>query len=238
MSTRYGRTPGGYIWALVEPLAAIIVLSFGFSLLLRSPSLGHSFLLFYASGYLVLTLYRGVATTVARALFFSKPLLVYPSVTWMDAVLARLFLNTLTSSLVAYLLLTGILLFTDTRIIIDTAPMIEAMAMAALLGFGIGTLNCALFGLFPIWETIWGIVTRPLFLASGIIYIYEDLPTVAQDILWWNPLIHLTGLMRTGLYPSYHPEYITPFYVIGFALVPLAFGVMLLRRYHKDILNH
>lgn len=45
MSTRYGRTPGGYVWMIVEPMAGIMLLAVGFSLLLRSPSLGISFLL-------------------------------------------------------------------------------------------------------------------------------------------------------------------------------------------------
>ena len=37
MSTRYGRTPGGYIWSLLEPIAAILFLSLGFSLVIRTP---------------------------------------------------------------------------------------------------------------------------------------------------------------------------------------------------------
>ncbi|WP_311200115.1 hypothetical protein [Phaeobacter inhibens] len=43
MSTRYGRTPGGYLWGILEPLAAILFLSLGFSLVIRTPSLGTSF---------------------------------------------------------------------------------------------------------------------------------------------------------------------------------------------------
>lgn len=237
MSTRYGRTPGGYVWAILEPLGAILILSIGFSLLLRSPSLGNSFLLFYASSYLVLSLYQNLANTIARSLLFSKALLVYPSVTWCDAVLARFLLNTLTNMMVTFLLLSVILALIDTRIILDVVPMVLAMSLTALLGLAIGTLNCAIFGLYPAWEAFWSIVTRPLFLASGIFYIYEDLPILAQDILWWNPLIHLTGLMRTGVYPSYRPDYLNITYVVAFSLVPLALGLMLLRRHHKTILN-
>ena len=237
MSTRYGRTPGGYIWAVFEPLGAIVILSIGFSLLLRAPSLGSSFLLFYASAYLVLSLYQNVATMVSRSLKFSKPLLVYPRVTWIDAILARFLLNTLTGVMVAYLLLTGILFVIDTRMVIDVVPMAQALAQAAFLGLGVGTLNCALFGLYPAWESIWSIATRPLFLASGIFYIYDELPVLAQEILWWNPLIHLTGLMRTGLYVTYRPDHLSMVYVTAFSALTLALGLVLLRRYHKDILN-
>ena len=237
MSTRYGRTPGGYVWAVLEPLGAILILSIGFSLLLRSPSLGNSFILFYASGYLVLSLYQQVSLTVARSLFFSRSLLKYPSVTWCDAILARFLLNTLTNVMVCFVLLSAIILLIDTRIFFDVVPMVVAMSLSALLGLGVGTLNCVIFGLFPAWENFWNIATRPLFLASGIFYIYEDLPTLAQDILWWNPLMHLTGLMRTGLYVTYRPDYLSITYVLVFSMVPLTLGLLFLRRYHTDILN-
>jgi len=237
MATRYGRSPGGYVWALVEPMGVILILAFGFSLLLNSPSLGNSFVLFYATGYLPFSLYQTVSLMVSRSLRFSKPLLFYPSVTWVDAILARFALNTLTDVMAAYLLLTGILAFTDTRIVLDLRPIVEAMALAAVLGLGVGTINCLLMGVFPVWETVWSIVTRPLFLASGIFFIYEDMPQVAQDILWFNPLLHITGIMRTGFYPMYAPQYVSLLFVLFVALVTLSMGLLLLRRYHKDILN-
>ena len=237
MSTKYGRTPGGYIWAIVEPLAAILVLSIGFSLVLRTPSLGTSFLLFYATGYLPFNLYLAVSNTVARAIWFSKPLLKYPAVTWVDAVLARFFLNSLTSILVTILLVTGILVVIDSRTALDLIPVIEAMALSMALAIGVGVMNCAVSGLYPIWDVAWAIITRPLFLASGIIYLYDDLPQLAQDILWYNPLIHIVGLMRVGFYPTYTAPYVSVVFVLGVSLVLLAMGLVLLGRYHRDILN-
>ena len=237
MSTRYGRSPGGYLWAVLEPLGAIVLLAVGFSLLIRTPSLGTSFILFYATGYLPFNLYQVNSVMVARSLTFSRALLFYPAVTWADAVLARFLLNTLTGVMVAYLLLALILNLIDTRIVLDIQPILSAMGLAAVLGLGVGALNCVLNGLFPAWELIWSIATRPLFLASGVIFIYEDLPQTAQTFLWYNPLMHVTGLMRQGFYPMYAPDYVTPIYVVIWALVPLAMGLLLLQRHHRDILN-
>lgn len=237
MSTRYGKTPGGYIWAVLEPLGAILILAFGFSLLLRSPSLGTSFILFYASGYLPFNLYQQVSLVVARAINFSRALLYYPSVTWVDAILARFVLNTLTGMMVTYILLFAILGLTDTRVVLDVVPIIAALVLAAFLGLGIGTLNCLLGGLFPTWDIIWSIASRPLFLASGILFTYEDLPNSVQSVLYYNPLIHITGLMRSGLYPMYNPQYVSPVYVIAISTVTLGLGVLLLARHHKTILN-
>ena len=84
---------------------------------------------------------------------------------------------------------------------------------------------------------IWGIITRPLFLASGIFFIYDDLPKAVQDILWYNPLMQVVGVMRQGFYPTYKGEYISLVFILGIALTFLFLGVLLLGRYHRDILN-
>ena len=236
MTTRYGRSPGGYLWALIEPLGVIVILAFGFSLLLRAPALGSSFILFYATGYLPFSLYQSTSELVARAIRFSKPLLAYPRVSWIDAILARLVLNTLTGLLVAYILLAVIMGVSETRTVLRIEPILAAMGLSVLLGLAVGTTNCLLMGLFPVWERIWGIVNRPLFLASGVIFLYEDVPRVAQDYLWFNPLMHVVGLMRTGFYPLYSPSYVSVVYVLGVTVVPLAFSLLLLRRYHTDII--
>lgn len=146
MSTRYGRTPGGYFWMVAEPMAAILFLSVGFSLVMRSPSLGTSFLLFYATGYLPFNLYSTVSSNAARALTYSKPLLRYPAVTWIDAVLARFVLNALTGILTATLLLSLVLAVVDSRAQIDMGPIVEATLLALVLGLGLGMMNCALNG--------------------------------------------------------------------------------------------
>lgn len=237
MSTRYGRTPGGFLWSILEPLAAVLFLSVGFSLVLRSPDLGTSFLLFFATGYMPFDTYQAISNTTARALGFSKPLLKYPSVTWIDAILARFILNSLTSIVITILLIGGILIAIDSRTAIDMAPAIEAIALAMLLGLGVGTINCVLSGLFPLWAIIWSVITRPLFLASGIFFLYDTMPPLAQKILWYNPLIHIVGLMRTAFYPTYTAAYINVTFVILVALTLLTFGLILMGRFHRVILN-
>ncbi len=237
MSTRYGRTPGGYLWAILEPLAAILVLSLAFSLVMRTPPIGTTFILFYATGFLPFNLYQVLSNTIAKAIMFSKPLLKYPAVTWVDAVLARFLLNSLTSILITILLLTGILVVIESRTVLDFPPIAVAMSLAMALGLGVGVLNCALSGLFPIWDMVWSIITRPLFIASGVIFLYDALPPLAREILWYNPLVHVIGLMRTGFYSTYSASYVNVTFVLGVSLACLVMGLILLGRYHRDILN-
>lgn len=235
MSTTYGRSPGGYIWAIMDPVAAVVLLSFGFALLLRAPSLGTSFLLFYATGYLPFNLYSVVTNATSRSIRFSRELLAYPSVTFVHALLGRFILNSLTQLVVFMVVITCILAIIDTTAVLDFPQILYALILACMLGLGLGTLNAFLFEWFPAWMQVWSIVSRPLFLASGIFYIYEDLPRAAQDLLWYNPLLHITGVMRAGFYPSYHADYSSSLFVWAIALVALAFGLMLLRKHYRSL---
>ena len=107
---------------------------------------------------------------MATALLFSRSLLAYPAVTFADAILARFLLNTATQVLVAYLVFGGILALFETRTVLSPGPIAASFALVAALALGVGTLNCWLLTRFPAWQTIWSILTRPLFLVSGVFF--------------------------------------------------------------------
>jgi capsular polysaccharide transport system permease protein len=98
-------------------------------------------------------------------------------------------------------------------------------------------MNCLLIGLMPLWQRVWSIAMRPMFLISGVFFTYQSVPLPWREILWWNPLIHVTGLVRRGLYPGYDAAYASPIYVMALGLgVALLAGVGLMR-WHRDILS-
>ncbi|SFQ56006.1 capsular polysaccharide transport system permease protein [Donghicola eburneus] len=237
MSTRYGRTPGGYIWSLLEPIAAILFLSLGFSLVIRTPPLGTSFLLFYTTGFLPFNMYNNISNTTARAINYSKALLKFPAVTWLDAIFARLLLNSLTNVLIMVLLIGSVYFIVDARSTVDVPLALLAVALSIFVGFAVGTVNCVLLGLFPLWELAWSIITRPLFIASGVLFLYRDLPEGAQQILWFNPIMQITGMMRAAFYSTYDASYASVSYILGVSLALLTLGLILMGRYHQDILN-
>ena len=237
MATTYGRSPGGYLWALIEPVAGIALLSVIFSSGFQSPSLGVSFPVFYATGLIPFLLFTDVSGKVALSLLYSKPLLAYPAVTYIDAILARFTVNVLTQIAVACVVFTGILLIFDTRLNPDYAHIAEAMASTALLALGVGCLNAFLFTAVPIWQRAWVILTRPLFIVSGIFFTLETVPRPYSDMLWYNPLIHTVGMMRQGFYNGYQADYVSRNFVVLLALGLLALGLIFLRRFHRDLIN-
>ncbi|NRB00975.1 MAG: ABC transporter permease [Rhodobacteraceae bacterium] len=236
MSTTYGRSPGGFIWSVAEPVAIIALLSVAFSIAFRSPPLGQSFAVFYASGLLPFTLFLDVSQKISLALNFNKQLLSYPAVTFVDALLARFFLNVFVHVMIGIIVFSGLILFWEPRLSVDIVAMSKAYLMAAAVAMGVGTLNCYLFMVFPLWQNMWRIVTRPLFILSGIFFLYEFVPEEFQIFFWINPLVHVTAQARTAIYPVYDGTFITPEYVWSIALVTFCLGLLLLRRDYRSLL--
>jgi capsular polysaccharide transport system permease protein len=237
MSTQFGRSAGGYLWALLEPLGGITLLSVAFGLALRAPPMGTSFVLFYATGIVPFTMFNTMSRAVSTAIASNRGLLTYPVVTLLDAVIAKFILNLLTQLAVAVLLFLGILLFYGLHINLDLGAASGSLALAALLGLGIGTLNCVLFGFFPTWRNVWSVLTRPLLILSGVLFNYESMPPHFQHVLWWNPLVHVVALMRAGFYSTYQPHFVDYPYVFAIALSTFAVGAYLLRRHASALLE-
>lgn len=237
MATSYGRSPGGYLWAVLEPVLGIALLTLIFSAGFRAPAIGISFPLFYATGILPMLLFTEMAGKVALSLLFSKPLLAYPAVTYVDALIARFLVNLMAQIMVFYVVFTGILLLFETRVTPDFGRVVEGVALTALLALGVGVMNCFLFTIFPIWQRIWSILMRPLFIISCVFFLFETVPQPYQDLLWYNPLIHLVGILRNGFYGSYEAAYVSELYVIGLSLGLTTAGLVFLRRYHRDLIH-
>lgn len=210
----------------------VAIFSMGFS----SPPLGSNFAIFYATGFMPFMLFMDVSGKLSQALNYSRPFLVYPRITFLDAIIARFILNFLTQLLVGYILIAGILVLFETRTTLDMDRIFLSYGMAGAFGFGIGVMNCFLMSRMPIWQQIWSIVTRPLIFVSGVLFMYDGIPDPYQSYLWFNPLVHITGEMRAAFYVSYGADYVEPIYVFSVSLVLTLFGLLFLRRYHRDII--
>ncbi|MEM9966713.1 MAG: ABC transporter permease [Pseudomonadota bacterium] len=237
MSTTYGRSPGGYLWAILEPAAGIALLTLIFSIGFRAPPLGTNFALFYAAGILPLLMYTDISNKLAQTIQFNRALLSYPRITFLDALLARLLLAMLTQVVVHLLLVSLIFVVLQPTTTLDYGKIAQAYILTVMLGAGVGTLNSFLTLAYPIWHTAWSILNRPLFLISCVFFIFESVPYPYADYLWFNPLVHIAGLMRDGYYPFYQPTYVSVIYPIGLSAIFCMTGLFLLNRYHRDILE-
>ncbi|GGL78933.1 ABC transporter permease [Wenxinia marina] len=238
MVSSYGRSPGGYAWLIIEPVLGILFITAFFMLVgLRTPALGTNFGMFMATGMLPFTMFTDLSNKTAQSINYSRALLAYPRVTYIDAILARTGLAVLTNLLVTFLLLTGIRMIWETRTVVVIEPILLSLTMAVALGVGMGLLNCFLFTRFQIWQRVWSIATRPLFFISGILILYESIPAPWNGYFIYNPLIHVTASMRAGFYVGYEATYVDPGYVFLVSGILGLWGLLMLHRFHRDLLE-
>lgn len=239
VSTKYGRSFGGYFWAVGEPLGMIFIMSFAWAFMSRSPDLGQSFVVFFATGFLSFNFYRNTSAALFTVVRNNSNLLKYPNVNIWDAIVARLTLQTLTNCLVAVLILGLAVSITGERISPDVTKIAPALAVATILALGVGTTNAVLFHIVPTWERIFKIINRPLFIISGVLYIPENklVAGPAMDLLALNPVVHIVASFREGIYPVYHARLNQLEYPLAVGLVALFFGLLLLRRFDERLLE-
>lgn len=238
VSTTFGRSSLGYLWAVLEPIGIIVMFTVAFSIIFREPPLGDSFPLFYATGYIPFGMYNSAQSKISTCITQNKALLFYPVVTHTDVVLGRFTLITLTEFTVAFIVFSGLSIYSNINYVASFAHIFMALGLAVVLGTSVGLMNATLFEIFPSWRSIWKILTRPMFFISAVFYVFEALPSDFQAILWWNPLVHIIGTLRVGFYPEYEGAYISWLYVIALSLILTAIGLVNLRTSNKFIINN
>lgn len=227
MSARFGSKPGGYAWAVIDPAGHIAFMSLIFMAITHTPALGKSFPLFFATGYLAFQFYAAMAAFLNGAIKANRTLLSYPNVAPIDTIVARYILQSGTTSVVSFCVLGVILLTVDQPVTLNWPAIIEAAFAATLLALGVGIFNNVVCLRSPLYEQVFGIISRPLFLVSGVFFLPDALPGPFREIVLYNPLVHVVMLFRTGFYPEYRALDMDMFYLYSFAFTIMFVGLFL-----------
>lgn len=227
LNARYGNKPGGYLWAFVDPVVYIMLLTFLREALSRTPPMGDSVAIFIASGYLGYFCFHSMAPYIAQSVRGNRNLLSYPAIAPFDAVTARFILQVLTITGVA------ICIFSISTLDAIRLPhfnfhiMIQAGLVAAIFGLGVGMANIALFSRWPLYEKAFGMAMRPMFMLSGVFIIPEEIPQPFQHYMMYNPIVHFVMWFRAGVYADYRAMLLDRSYAIDSAAVAVLIGLVL-----------
>lgn len=227
---QYGATKLGYLWALILPMAQIVIFTGIFWSIGRADIFGSdlgSIATFITTGLLSFTLFTNISNRVMNSNTANKALFGYPLVMPLDAMLARFVLSatTTTSSFAFTLLLLYQFNYWEPRLD-SLLSLIAAISITALLGFGIGLVNSYLVLLFPSYSKTYSIITRPLLFMSGVFYLASDqFPPMILDILYYNPLLHCTEWVRTAFYKEWDSNFIDFNYLLSVVLIVVSVGL-------------
>jgi len=234
--TRFGKNKLGYLWAFIEPMAYVTIF-----ILIREKAgtavpFGSNLYLFILTGILVYRIFISIAGRANGSISSNQALLTYPLVKPVDTIVARIILESLTMILVLTVFFTILEIYSDYSLINYPSILIEAVAVLVLLSSGVGFFNAVFCMIFPAWERVWGLMTLPLLIMSGVFYVPKSMPPLVQQIISWNPLTHCVEWFRYGAYLDYDPA-LDRSYVIWFGITALTLGFLLEKIFRNGLVR-
>jgi capsular polysaccharide transport system permease protein len=230
LENRFGRYALGYLWAPLEPLLFVIVLSLVRGRFAAGDIGGISPVVFFATGVLAYIFFRQVPLTSLSCVESNQGLFNYQRVKPADIFVARFILESLIIIFVALLLFPILLNVGQEFMIHDPLRLFAVLATFLMFVAGLG-LACTALG--PLWiesKKVLPLFIRPLFFLSGVFFPLVSVPVGLRGYLTWNPLLHALELIRDAAFVGYNlaPEISFPF-LFWCAIISFALGLSIYR---------
>lgn len=226
MHTRFGKLNIGYIWAIAEPAAQVVLLTFVFGIAggLLMPDV--AFPVFVLTGVLPYGFFRTIIAQSMAAIDANRGLFGYRQVKPFDAFVARALLE-IVIHFVTFLVLIGVIwwLGFDIRIH-DPVRFIAITALFVVFSFSLSIIFTVLAVFNRELRKIIPIALSPFFFISAIFYPMALVPEKFLSFILWNPLLHFVELFREYYFESYPRSEKVSLTYIALATLVLTFIAM------------
>lgn len=230
LSSRFGKSRGGFLWVLVEPLAHLLVpiLIFGFLRNMGVPGVEYPVFLVY--GFLPFLLFKAICLQIIDGVNSAQGLLSYRQVMLMDVFVSKAMAHCVIQAIVFVIVLTGLGMLGFDVLPGRPVELAGILALTALLAFGLGVVFAAISSLVPDARSVIKIMFMPLYFVSGILFTVTRFPDEWVRWMSVNPVLHLVELSRTMAVDGYQPmQYMSLTYPVALALSSTLIGLMLYR---------
>jgi ABC-type polysaccharide/polyol phosphate export permease len=234
--TRFGRHNIGFLWLFLEPM----IFTVGVTALWTATQAVHGsnlpIVAFAVTGYSSVLLWRNMPSRCIGALEPNRTLLHHRNVKLVDVYLARLLLEVAGASMsfvVLSLFFVGVGWMDWPQ---DVLKIIAAWLLLIWFGFSLAILLAGLSEQFEVIEKLWHPATYLFFPLSGAGYIVSALPTSAQHLALYLPMVNGVELLREGYFGSQIEAHYDIPYMVAVSLVMSLFGLAQLRRVNGKVL--
>ena len=230
LSSRFGKSRGGFFWVLLEPIAHLLVPIFIFGFIRQRLLPGIEYPVFLVYGFLPFLLFKSICLQIVDGVNAGKGLLSYRQVLLMDVFIAKAISYAVIQAIVFAIVITGLAMFGYQVLPPHPVEFVGVLLLTIVLAFGLGLVLAAVASLVPDARPIIHVMFMPLYFASGILF---PITRFADEWVRWlaiNPVLHLVELSRSTAIYRYQPmEYLNLSYVVALALGSTVIGLMLYR---------
>lgn len=231
LSSRFGKSRGGFFWVLLEPIAHLLIPIAIFGFIRQQLAPGIEYPVFLAYGFLPFLLFKAICLQIVNGVNAAQGLLSYRQVLLMDVFIAKAISYAVIQAMVFVVVLTGLAMFGYEVLPPHPIEFTGVLALSIVLAFGFGLILAALASLVPDARPIIQVMFMPLYLASGVLFPVTRFPDEWVRLLAINPVLHLVELSRIAAIERYDDPmpYVSIEYVVTFALIATVIGLMVYR---------
>jgi capsular polysaccharide transport system permease protein len=230
LSSSFGKSRSGFFWAMVEPVAHLLVPVLIFSFIRVRLIPGVEYPVFLVYGFLPFLLFKVICLQMVNGLNAAKGLLAYRQVLLMDVFIAKAIAYAVIQAIVFAIVLTGLAMFGFEVLPPRPVEFVAVLALTVIFAFGLGLVLAAVTSLVPDARAMVSIMFMPLYFISGILFPVTRFPDEWVRWMAINPILHFAELSRAASLDGYDPmKYTSIAYPVALALVLTIVGLMLYR---------
>lgn len=230
LSSRFGKSRGGFLWVLIEPMAHLIVPVFILGFIRQRLVPGVEYPVFLVYGFLPFLLFKAICLQIVDGVNTAKGLLSYRQVLLMDVFVAKAMAFVVIQALVFTIVLTGLGMLGYEVLPPRPVELAGVLALCVVLAFGLGLILAAIASLIPDARPVIHVMFMPLYFVSGILFPVTRFPDAWVQWMAFNPVLHLVELSRVMAVEGYVPmKYLSLAYPFALAFSMVVIGLMLYR---------
>jgi capsular polysaccharide transport system permease protein len=234
---RFGSGPISYLWTLIEPSLFIALLLF-FRIYVKdtNPAFGDSSMVFLLTGFVSLRAVRSTINKGGRAIASNIGLFEFGAIHPIDTVIAKTILEFTIWLLILTAFFTAARYVLNQSIITDFQGFVVALLLILYFCIATAMFNATVGAILPIWRSIWRMLSLPLYVTSGILFVPTQMPPELLNIIVWNPFLQCVEALRSNSYLDYITVY-SPSYLMSFSTTVLILSLTVERLFRKEILK-
>lgn len=225
IKTRFGKYRLGYLWAVLEPAAHLMVLVviFGFVMHRTMPDI--SFPVFLINGIIPYFMFSDITNRSIAAIDANQGLFNYRPVKPIDTVIARAILEFFIYLFVYIVLMTILWWLGEPVFFPNMVIFLATWCILLIFSTGIGLIFMVIGILFPETEKFLPIVIKPFYFISCVMFPLHAVPKEYWPYLLWNPIVHIVELTRASVVVGYYSDGVSLNYIAIVALFVMFFGL-------------
>lgn len=237
LKTRFGKFRLGYLWAVLEPAAHLLILFAIFGYAMHRTMPGMSFPVFLLNGIIPFFIFSNIANRAIGAIEANQGLFNYRPIKPIDTLIARAILETVIYIMVYVLLMTMLHMLGESFSISNIIFLVLIWTLLVFLSFGVGLIFMVIGKTFPETEKFLPIIVKPLYFVSGVMIPLNSIPKELWPYISWNPILHALELTRVAIIPGYVSDGVSLGYLSMCTLITIFIGLALYRSREKAMLT-